>query len=167
MEIGFSLGSNLGDRLGFLQQARARLLALPNTELLACAPVYETAPVGVRPEHADKFYLNTIVVLESDLDARAWLPIIGRIEAELGRMRTADRNAPRPVDIDIIYASDQTIDCADLEVPHPRWAGRRFVVQPLADIRPELVIPGQYKTVHEILETLPPEEDVSFFTQRW
>jgi 2-amino-4-hydroxy-6-hydroxymethyldihydropteridine diphosphokinase len=167
MEVGFSLGSNLGDRLQFLQQARARLLAVPEVQLLACAPVYETAPVGVRPEHADKLYLNTIIVLEGALSAREWLSVIGQIEAELGRMRTEDRNAPRPVDIDIIYAGDQLIDQPDLEVPHPRWAGRRFVVQPLADIRSELVMPGNHKTVQEILENLPPEEAVRVFANAW
>lgn len=167
MEIGFSLGSNLGGRMGYLRQARERLIEVPGTKLLDSAPLYETAPVGVRPEHADKFYLNTIVVVESVLGVQDWLPIIGRIETELGRVRTEDRNAPRTVDVDIIYADDHIIDSGGLEVPHPRWSERRFVVQPLADIRPELVIPGDHKTVREILETLPPDEEVRFFAGTW
>lgn len=167
MEIGFSLGSNLGDRVGFLRQARARLLEVPGTRLLASAPLYETAPVGVRPEHADKFYLNTVVVVTSELSAQEWLPVIGRIEAELGRVRTEDRNAPRPIDVDIIYADDHVVDSGGLELPHPRWSERRFVVQPLADVRPELIIPGDHKSVREILETLAPEEEVRLFSKEW
>lgn len=167
MEIGFSLGSNLGDRVAFLRQARARLLAVPGTTLLACAPLYETAPVGVQPEHADKWYINTIVVLETDRVVSEWLAMIGRIEAELGRVRSDDRNAPRPVDVDIIYADDQVVDRAELSLPHPRWSVRRFVVQPLADVRPDRVIPGQAISVQELLTLLPLDESVRLFELEW
>lgn len=167
MEVGFSLGTNLGDRAAFIRQARERLLAVPSARLLGCAPIYETVPVGVQPEHADKLYLNSVVVIESDLDAAAWLKVIGQIEAEMGRVRTEDRNSPRPIDIDIIYAGDSIIDRAELEVPHPRWAVRRFVVQPLADVRAELVVPNEIKTVQEILANLPDEGEVRLFKKAW
>lgn len=167
MEIGFSLGSNLGDRLVYLQQARDRLLLHSDSRLLAQSPVYETAPVGVRPEYDDLSYLNSVVVLESGMSPHDWLAALSRIETELGRVRTDDRNAPRTIDIDIIYAGEHVIGSGGLEVPHPRWLERRFVVQPLADIRPELVIPESGKTVREILANLPPDEKVAPFAWEW
>jgi 7,8-dihydro-6-hydroxymethylpterin-pyrophosphokinase len=81
--------------------------------------------------------------------------------------RTEDRNAPRPIDIDIIYAGDQVIDSGGLEVPHPRWAERRFVVEPLCDIRPSLVIPEEHKPVSEILRTLPADDGLSVLDEAW
>ena len=79
---------------------------------------------------------------------RAWLTYI-----------TADRNAPRTIDIDILYAGKTCIDSGGLLVPHPRWAGRRFVVEPLAEIRPELILPGAKQTVAEIVKNLPDDDE--------
>ena len=85
----------------------------------------------------------------------------------LGRERSEDRNAPRPIDIDIVYAGDQIIEGSGLEVPHPRWAERRFVVQPLSDVRPEMVLPQANKNVVDILECLPQDEGLTLFEERW
>ena len=92
---------------------------------------------------------------------------IGKIEKNLGRERTEDRNAPRPIDIDIIYAGDQIIDGGGLEVPHPRWAERRFVVQPLNDIRPNMILPQMNQPVSVILNSLPKDEGLSVFDEKW
>ena len=81
----------------------------------------------------------------------------------MGRVRGMDRNAPRPIDIDILYADDVMIDDDDLTLPHPRWSERRFVVQPLADVRPALCIPGQNRTVAEILAGMPATPTVHRF----
>jgi 2-amino-4-hydroxy-6-hydroxymethyldihydropteridine diphosphokinase len=131
MEIGFSLGSNMHDRKQLLVQAKHLIGSAPRTQFVEQSPIYETTPVDVKPEYRDMAYLNSVVILESDLPLESWLTYIGKIETNLGRERSADRNAPRPIDIDIIYAGDQIVDGGGLVVPHPRWAERRFVVQPM------------------------------------
>ncbi|MCX7820011.1 MAG: 2-amino-4-hydroxy-6-hydroxymethyldihydropteridine diphosphokinase [Kiritimatiellae bacterium] len=153
-EAGFSLGSNLGDRLANLRAARAALAATPGARLLASAPVYETEPIGVRPEHRHLKFLNTVVVLEAPLDAAAWMVRAREIETALGRVRTLDRYAPRPVDVDLLYCGEQAVDEPELRVPHPKWAERRFVVQPLADVRPSLRLPGCEGDVQQVLAKL-------------
>jgi 2-amino-4-hydroxy-6-hydroxymethyldihydropteridine diphosphokinase len=167
METGFSLGSNLGDRLAHLAEAAQRLADVPDTRLVARSPVYETEPVDVRPEHHELKFLNAVVIVESPLDARAWLAVIRATESALGRRRTSDRNAPRPIDVDLLYSGADCIDDAGLVVPHPRWAERRFVVQPLADVRPELILPGRRETVAAVLRALPPGEGVAVFARQW
>lgn len=158
MEFGFSLGSNLGDAIGHLCECKRRLLMLPDVQFVAQSPVYETEPVGVAPEYAHLNFFNAVLVLESDRAPTDWLPELHRIEHEMGRVRTEDRNAPRPIDVDLIYAGDQCIDRGDLVVPHPRWAKRRFVVQPLCDVRPDLMLPGSGKSVRAVLAGIGGEE---------
>jgi 2-amino-4-hydroxy-6-hydroxymethyldihydropteridine diphosphokinase len=167
MEIGFSLGSNLGDRLAVLQAARDQMLAVPETQRLAQSPVYETEPVGVKPEYAQLAFLNAVLVVESETPVETWLEEIGRIETALGRVRTEDRFAPRTLDVDIVYAGDRAIGSGGLEVPHPRWAQRRFVVQPLCDVRPDRVLPGFNRSVREVLAELPADEQVELFCREW
>lgn len=167
MEIGFSLGSNMHNRKRLLMQAKNLLLSAPRTHFVVQSPIYETTPVDVKPEYMDMAYLNSVVILESDLPLESWLSYIGKIEMNLGRERSDDRNAPRPIDIDIIYSGEQIVDSGGLEVPHPRWAERRFVVQPLCDVRPKLVIPETHKPVSQILGSLPLDEGLSIFDERW
>ena len=158
MESGFSLGSNLGDRRAALAAARDALRATPGARLLAQSPIYETTPVGVRPEYRDLAFYNAVVLVESDRDAAAWLQRVETVERALGRVRGPDRFAPRPIDIDLLYCGDACIDSGGLVVPHPRWAERRFVVQPLADVRPDLVLPGAARSVREVLAGLTGDE---------
>ena len=167
MEIGFSLGSNLYNRKRLLMQAKNLLLSAPRTNFIDQSPIYETTPVDVKPEYQDMTYLNSVVVVESSLPLDSWLSYIGKIELSLGRERTEDRNAPRPIDIDMIYADDHVVESDGLEVPHPRWAERRFVVQPLCDIRPSLVLPEARKSVSEVLGALPIDEGFRVFERRW
>jgi 2-amino-4-hydroxy-6-hydroxymethyldihydropteridine diphosphokinase len=168
MEIGFSLGSNLYNRKRLLMQAKNLLLSAPCTKFVDQSPIYETTPVDVKPEYQDMAYLNSIVLVESELPLESWLSYIGKIEHMLGRERSeTDRNAPRPIDVDIIYAGDSIIDSGGLEVPHPRWAERRFVVQPLCDVRPQMVLPEASKSVSQILGGLPPDQGLSIFDERW
>jgi 2-amino-4-hydroxy-6-hydroxymethyldihydropteridine diphosphokinase len=167
MEVGFSLGSNMYNRKRLLMQAKTLLLTAPRTRYVDQSHIYETTPVDVQPQYADMVYLNSIVIVESDLPLESWLSYINKIEINLGRVRTEDRNAPRPIDIDIIYAGEQIIDSGGLEVPHPRWAERRFVVEPLCDVRPTLVVPESHKPVSEILQTLPTDEGLSVLDEAW
>jgi 2-amino-4-hydroxy-6-hydroxymethyldihydropteridine diphosphokinase len=168
MEIGFSLGSNMHNRKRLLMQAKTLLLSAPRTQYIDQSPIYETTPVDVKPEYKDMAYLNSVVIVESELPLDSWLSYIGKIEINLGRERDeTDRNAPRPIDIDMVYAGEQIIDGGGLEVPHPRWAERRFVVQPLSDVRPNLVLPETHQSVSSVLRALPPDEGLRVFDEKW
>jgi len=167
MEIGFSLGSNLYNRKRLLMQAKNLLINAPKTHFVDQSPIYETSPVEVLPEYEELTYLNSILIVESGMPLESWISYIGKIEHSLGRERTDDRNAPRPIDIDVIYADEQVVNTEELEVPHPRWAQRRFVVQPLSDVRPDLVLPAEKLPVSAVLHTLPRDEGLSVFDEQW
>jgi len=167
MELILSLGSNLGDRLAHLRVARDRIARLAGVRVVAQAPVYETEPVGVKPEYQHLKYLNTVLVVETTRLLEDVHRELARLEAEAGRVRGEDRFAPRTLDIDILFAGDTRCDTAHLSIPHPRWAGRRFVVQPLCEVRPDLVIPGTRETVREVLARLPPGEALTLFSRAW
>ena len=127
------IGSNLGDRLGYLQLAVDALDAADDVRVVGVSPVYETAPVG-GPEQPE--YLNAVVALETSRSARALLQLAHAIEAEAERVRDV-RWGPRTLDVDILLVGDERVDEPDLVVPHPRMAERAFVVVPLADLEPE------------------------------
>lgn len=166
LEIGLGLGSNLDHRLDHLREATKRVAALPDTRLLAKAPIYETQPVDVQPEYEHLEYLNTVIIIATSMDLPALSAAIHQIEADMGRVRGADRNAPRPIDIDILYADGIAQADGILDLPHPRWAQRRFVVQPLADVRPNLRLPGEPRTITEVLRDLPTSRNVTLFRSR-
>ena len=125
------LGSNLGDRRRFLDDAIA---ALP--DVVAVSPIYETEPVG-GPEGQGPF-LNCVVELDTDLTPRQLLELAQRLEQAALRVRT-QRWGPRTLDVDVLLVGDLTVDEPDLVVPHPRMWERDFVLQPLRDLAPELV----------------------------
>ena len=131
MRTFLGLGANLGDREGALREAVA---ALP--DVVAVSPVYETDPVD-SPAGSPP-YLNAVVELRSELSPRQLLEVAGRLEGALGRVRTGP-NAPRTLDVDVLLVGDEVVDEPDLVVPHPRMWARRFVLQPLADLAPDLV----------------------------
>ena len=162
-----SLGSNLGDRLAHLREARQSIAALPDVEILASSPVYETEPVDVPPGFSDMPFLNAILLIHAVLDIGHLHDELMAVESRMGRRRSNERNAPRPMDIDIIYAGTLVLETGRLIVPHPRWADRRFVVQPLADVRPWLKLPAATRTVRETLETLPTHPAVVLFSDNW
>ena len=167
MEVILSLGSNLGDRRAHLIAARAALAALPGTRLVACAPLYETEPVDAPADDDRRLYLNTVLVLESALEPEAFSEAMHAIEARLGRVRGPERHAPRPIDIDLVAFGDLRRDTPSLRLPHPEAARRRFVLQPLADVRPGLRLPGQSRTVRELLAALPTTPAVALAGEQW
>jgi len=155
MELGISLGSNIGDKVSHLRKAREGILSLFDAQEVAASALYETEPVDVLPENQDLKFYNAVLIIESEIPAEKWLPELTKLETALGRKRNpADKNAPRTIDADIIYAGERCIDSGGLVVPHPRWAQRRFVVEPLAEIRGELTFPGYDQNVNEILAEL-------------
>ena len=169
MEAGLCLGANLGDRIAAFRAARETIRSdWPDARLLACSPLYETEPVGVKPEYQHLKFLNAVLVLDLDFDLAELHRRVAALERALGRERNpADRFAPRTLDVDILYAGAVVTETDQLQVPHPRWARRRFVVQPLADVRPDLVLPGCDKPVRDILRGLPPGEDVTLLQRDW
>ncbi len=167
MEYALSMGTNQGDRLENLKTAKEAVLQRLSVSELFQSYVYETAPVGVKEEYKDLFYLNAVIVVIAAEDPEIVSEAVHSIEADMGRVRTADRFAPRPIDIDVLYAGSIISDDDKLTLPHPRWAERRFVVQPLADINPGMIFPGDHKTVTETLESLPQEPAVNLFAKDW
>ncbi len=130
-----------------LRQARNRLGALPETSIVRVSGLYVTAPVG-GPEQDD--YLNQVVELRTALTPRELLQAIGGVEAALGRKRLV-RWGPRTIDVDIVWYDGASVAEADLEVPHPRLEQRRFVLEPLAELAPDLVLPSG-RTVRAALD---------------
>lgn len=128
-----SLGSNLGDRRQFLAEAVDSLGA----QVVAVSPVYETDPVG-GPEQGR--FLNLVVQLDTALSPRELLGVCHRLESAAQRVRT-QRWGPRTLDVDIIWIDGVRLDEPDLQIPHPRWSERTFVLAPLGDLAPDLVDP--------------------------
>lgn len=124
-----ALGSNLGDRAEYLRFALARL-----SNVVALSQVFETDPVGGPGDQGP--YLNMVVIVDTDLDPFALLRRLLQIEAEAQRVRNV-RWGPRTLDLDLIFYDDCTVTSEELTVPHPRFAERRFVLEPLAEVAPE------------------------------
>ena len=150
-----ALGSNQGDRMRMLRAARDLVARLPGTLAIETSPVYETEPVGVAERHRERTYLNAVLAVRTTLDVETWSRQLHAIEDALGRVRTGEPNAPRPIDVDLVTFGDLRLSRPELTIPHPRAMGRRFVFQPLADLRPNLVLPCQTETVSSVLASLP------------
>ncbi len=166
MRTAVALGSNLGDRLGDLRAARKAILDLSNVKppILSSA-IYETEPVGCEP--GAKQFLNAVVEFEYEGDPANLLEELIRIEEVLGRRRDHRKNVSRTIDIDLLYCGECNIEDQRLQLPHPRLHLREFVLQPLADIRPALILPGQTETVDELLAKLEDSGEVVRFMDEW
>jgi 2-amino-4-hydroxy-6-hydroxymethyldihydropteridine diphosphokinase len=133
------LGSNEGDRLANLRAARDAL-ARHGIEVLAASSVYETAPQGEVTDQPD--FLNACLCIRTELDPEALLDVCKRVEDELGRARGGVRHGPRPIDVDVLLLGDLVHSSERLTVPHPEVGSRRFVLEPLLELDPELRLPG-------------------------
>ena len=138
------VGSNLGDREATI---RAAVAALPG--VVAVSTLRETEPVGVVEQPA---FLNGAVVLETELPPRELLALLLAVERDLGRERR-ERWGPRSIDLDLLVYGDVSVDEPGLTVPHPRLHERRFALEPLAELDPELGIPGRGR-VRDLLSGL-------------
>jgi len=166
MRAAVALGSNLGNRLDNLRAARQQICGLTDIQppVLSSA-IYETDPIDCEPE-APKF-LNAVVEFGYDGDPLQLLKNLKSVEGALGRPREHARNLSRKIDIDLLYVGDTRINNGELELPHPRMHLRKFVLQPLADIRPELILPRQAKTVRELLAQVNDSCNVVRLTDDW
>jgi len=145
-----AFGSNIGDRRRHIVDAAARVAALLSSFELSS--IVETAPVGEGLEN-DPPYLNAAGVGESSRSARDLFEALRAIEAGAGRTRPYP-GAPRTLDLDLILAGEDVIEDADLQVPHPRFRERGFVLEPLAEIAPDLRDPVSGLTIAELLASL-------------
>jgi len=166
MRTGVALGSNLGDRLGNLRAARKAIVGRAGVQppVLSSA-VYETDAIDCEP-NAGKF-LNAVLEFDYKGDPTDLWKKLMEIESALGRPRHHARNVSRKIDIDLLYFDATKIDKKELQLPHPRMHLRRFVLQPLADIRPDLVLPNQTKTVRELLAQLDESGKVVRHSNAW
>lgn len=135
-----ALGANLGDREATLRRAVSELGAQHGVEVLGVSVLRETDPVGYLEQPR---FLNGAVLVRTSLPARELLDLLLAIERRLGRVRAGARNAPRPVDLDLLLYGRETIDEPGLMVPHPRLHERRFVLEPLLELDPGIEIPGR------------------------
>ncbi len=146
------VGSNLGDRKQTIQQAKEKISAASGICFIQSAPIYETEPVG-GPEQ--ELFLNTVWEIETDLSAKELLFVLANLESDFGRLRT-EKNAPRTLDLDLLFYGDEIIQETDLTVPHPRLQERWFVLKPLWDLRSDFVHPILKKSVCELLDQVKP-----------
>lgn len=158
--VYLSLGSNLGDRAANLEEAMERLAAFGTVR--GVSSLYETEPVDVTDQ---PWFLNCVLVLETDSAPRDLLQRTLAVEKELGRQRTRDKG-PRTIDIDILLHGDRVVDEPGLKIPHPAMQQRRFVLEPLAEIAPDVRHPLLKKTAREMLAVLPGGQSVVRLTQK-
>ena len=152
--VYLSLGSNVGDRAANLNAAIARLGAFG--EVVAVSSFYETEPVEFA---AQPWFLNCAVKLDTEKMPKQLLAAILDLEQKMGRRRV-QKGGPRSIDIDILLFGNSIVDTQGLTVPHPAMHQRRFVLEPLAEIAPEVRHPVFKRTIRELRDALPPGQAV-------
>ena len=157
-EVGIGLGSNVGDRWENLIKALDCLRSLSIDHHLEVSPFYETSPVDC-PEGSKRF-LNAVAIVKSNEEPKSLLKKLREFERDRGRSEVYEKNSPRPLDLDILFFGGQIIKSETLIVPHPRLLQRRFVLQPLCDLRPNLILPGETQPLHYFLIHLTNNEEV-------
>jgi len=164
---GLSLGSNLGDRLGALRTAAQAVGLLADfAQPVLKSAVYESEAIGCDPGTAS--FLNAVMEIGYFGEPETLLSRLRALEVAVGRSADRRRNEPRTLDLDLLYANSLIIRSPTLELPHPRLTQRRFVLVPLAEIRPSLVLPGQSATVSELCAALSAaDQPLTLATHDW
>ena len=160
-KVYLGLGSNVGDRLKFIESAIERIGDLEGVKLTKKASLYETEPWGVKDQG---FFLNTAVEIETSLSPEDLHNEIKSIEQTLGR-ESREKWTQREIDIDLLFYGDRVIDEENLKVPHNRIEDRRFVLVPLAEMDPDLIHPVLNKSVKELLAETKDNLEVSKYTE--
>ena len=166
MRAGVALGSNLSDRLQNLFLAREAIVELADVSPpILSSSIYDTEPVDC--EAAAAQFFNAVLEFGYERQPSELFRALKTIETSLGRPRDHARNLSRNIDIDLLYVDDMEVHDEILHLPHPRMHLRRFVLAPLAEIRPDLVLPNQTKTVRELLASADQSAKVTRLTTDW
>ena len=144
--VYIALGSNIGERAENLREAREQIEA-PDLRILRASSIYETAPRDIEDQ---PWFLNQVIECETDLFPRQLLARLQKIERAMGRKHRIAKG-PREIDLDILLFGNAVVKAPELEVPHPRLAERRFVLEPLAELVPDKRHPGTRRTMREML----------------
>ena len=160
--VYLSLGSNLGDRVGYIQQATSLLSANPDISIVASSSFYETEPWHM---NTDKWFVNAVLQIMTTLPPERLFLECQRIETFLGREHISDneRYADRVIDIDIIFYDKKLIKSEKLTIPHPLFHKRAFVLVPMLEIAEDVVHPVFGKTVEELYDDLENPETVYLY----
>jgi 2-amino-4-hydroxy-6-hydroxymethyldihydropteridine diphosphokinase len=149
MRAGIALGSNLGDKTTLLNQAIGHLRGVHESGDFLVSSFYETEPVDCTP--GTPTFLNAVAEIETSMSPLQLLHCLQEEEIRAGRPREHARNSSRTLDLDLLYCDELTLDLQELELPHPRMTHRAFVMEPLAEIRPNLKLPGWEKSCSEYI----------------
>ncbi|MDX2227862.1 MAG: 2-amino-4-hydroxy-6-hydroxymethyldihydropteridine diphosphokinase [Verrucomicrobiae bacterium] len=154
VKVGIALGSNLDQPVGNIREAFCFLESLSIAPIL-CSSLYETTPVDCPPGSPP--FINAVaeITLAHGSNPLELLRTLQHYEVSHGRPPEHDVNAPRTIDLDILYFGDLVLKVKSLTLPHPRLIERQFVLEPLAEIRPSLILPGDFLTVSQRLQNLP------------
>lgn len=152
MKTGIALGSNLGDRAASMEAGFTFLRSLSQDGYLLRSSIIETDPVNCPPGSGSFF--NAVAEIDYEGSPLQLLGQLQNFEHTLGRQPIRPVNAPRPIDLDILYFGTIQFDSPDLTIPHPRIVQREFVLKPLAEICPDLILPGQTHSVQTLLNHL-------------
>jgi len=174
--VYISLGSNQGDRVGFIQQAMQLLKDNLHIRIIECSSLYETQPVG---SDSGQWFVNAVAAVETDLSALDLLTICQHIEERLlslhfaeklpgttGKKGQPEKEPGRIIDLDILFYGDQIIETDDLQIPHPKIKKRAYTLVPLLEIAPEFMHPVLKKTIAQLHEELPLPELIYLFGTR-
>lgn len=157
-QVFIGIGSNLGNRRAHYQKALDLMADLPRTAIVRCSSLYESEPIG----EAKNWYVNGVVELKTECAPQQLLSRLQKIEAALGRQRTAHTKkwASRTIDLDILLFDNYIVDEEQLKIPHPEMHRRRFVLWPLSELAPQFIHPLLGSTVTELLADLVDNKQV-------
>lgn len=162
--VYLGLGSNLGDRVGHVQQALTMLQSHPQIKLLSTSSFYETEPVGFADQD---WFVNAVVAIETDLTPNALLLHCQNIEEKLQRVRLIDnKNGPRTIDVDILFYDTLVMNTPDLVIPHPGFHERAYTLVPFLEINSRFLHPVLQKSVEQLHHDLAEPEEVMLYGTR-
>ena len=162
--VYISLGSNIGDRVGYLQQAVSLLKAIPEINVISTSSFYESEPWKMNSEN---WFVNAVIQISTNLLPEKLLEECQRIETQLGRKRTAEKEyQDRTIDIDILFYNDLIMHTDNLTIPHPYFHKRAFVMVPMLEIAQDFTHPLFKKTVMQLYEELENPEMVLLYGTR-